>query len=294
MTSELMQAFPNALPNEPLSKHTSFRIGGPADAFLLPNRIEELVEVLEKCRMHGYPFTLIGDGTNVLVVDEGIRGIVVSTKRINSYEFTDDGKLKACAGARLVKLAEEACNMSFDGLSFASGIPGTIGGAVFMNAGAYGSEVGDFVESVTVYDHERKILTKEEMEFGYRKSILQHTGMILLEVNLQLHKGIKQNIRKKMSELGARRKETQPLDSLSAGSAFKRPKGGFAAELIDKAGLKGLQVGGARVSDKHAGFIINTGNASAKDVLELIETVRLRVFESFNVCLEPEVRVLGA
>ena len=286
--------FPNALQDEPLSKHTSFRIGGPADAFVLPKQADELIEVIMKCKKKGYPLTIIGDGTNVLVVDEGVRGVVVSTKQMNEYEFTDDGKLRALAGARLGKLAEEACNRSYDGLAFASGIPGTIGGAVYMNAGAYGSEIGDSVESVVVFDEKKKNLTKEEMGFGYRKSAIQDNGLTVLEVNLRLQKGIEQDIRKKMAELNARRKESQPLDSLNAGSAFKRPQGGYAAELIDKAGLKGYQIGGARVSDKHAGFIINTGNASAKDILYLMELVRQKVYERFGVNLEPEVRVLGA
>ena len=294
MTSGLSLDFPNALLGEPLSKHTSFRIGGPADAFLLPRRADELIEILEKCKKLGYPFTLIGDGTNILVADDGIRGIVISTKQMNGYEFTANGRLVAMAGARLGKLAEEACHRSLDGLAFAAGIPGTIGGAVYMNAGAFGGEIGDFVESVTVVGDERRTLTKEEMGFGYRKSVFQDGRMVLLEVCLRLQKGAKQDIRKKMAELANRRKESQPLDSFSAGSTFKRPPGGFAAKLIDEAGLKGLQIGGARVSDKHAGFIINTGNASAKDVLDLMETVRQKVFESYNVCLEPEVKVLGA
>ena len=288
------QDFPDVLLNEPLSKHTSFRIGGPADIFLLPKSTDELIKIAEKCVKLSYPFTLIGDGTNVLVLDEGIRGVVVSTKQMNNFDFTCDGKLRADAGARLGKLAEEACSRSFDGLAFAAGIPGTIGGAVFMNAGAYGSEIGDFVCSVTVFDGCKRMLSKSEMEFGYRSSILQKNSSIVLEVNLQLKKGLMQDIRKKVVELNAQRKESQPLDSLSAGSTFKRPPDRFAAELIDKTGLKGFQIGGARVSDKHAGFIINTGNASAKDVLELMEAVRQKVFEAHKIMLEPEVRVLGA
>ena len=294
MSNGLSRVFPNALIEEPLSKHTSFRIGGPAEVFLMPKLTNEIIEIIKKCRDYGYPYTLIGDGTNILVADKGIRGVVVSTKQMNRYEFSEDGKLWALAGARLGKLAEEACNKSFSGLAFGSGIPGTIGGAVFMNAGAYGSEIGEFVESVVAFDDGEVVLTKEEMRFGYRKSVLQGSKLVVLEVNLGLQKGIEQDIRKKMTELNNRRKESQPLDSLSAGSTFKRPPGGFAAELIDKAGLKGLQIGGARVSDKHAGFIINTGNASAHDVLELIETVRQKVYDNYMICLEPEVRVLGA
>ena len=294
MNNCFLQDFPNALLDEPLSRHTSFRIGGPADILIIPRRVDELTEVVEQCRNLGYPFTLIGDGTNVLVVDKGIRGVVVTTKQMNGYEFFEDGRLWALAGARLGKLAEVACSKSFDGLAFASGIPGTVGGAVFMNAGAYGSEIGSLVESVVVYGKDIIILTNEEMGFGYRKSVLQDNGLIALEVNLQLRKGQEQDIRKKMAELNTRRKESQPLDSFSAGSTFKRPPGGYAAELIDKAGLKGLQIGGARVSDKHAGFIINTGNASANDVLELMEAVRKKVYECSGVHLEPEVKVLGA
>ena len=291
MSSEI---FPNALINEPLSKHTSFRIGGPADAFLLPKDADELVDIIEKCKKFDYPFTLIGDGTNVLVLDGGIRGVVVSTKQMNASWLTDDGRLRALAGARLGRLAEQAASKSFDGLAFASGIPGTVGGAVYMNAGAYGSEVGDFVESVTVFGDERIILNKEEMRFGYRKSVLQNSSFYVLEVTLQLQLGDSQDIRKKMIDLNNRRKESQPLEALSAGSTFKRPPGRYAAELIDKAGLRGLQIGGARVSDKHAGFIINMGSASARDVLELMEAVRKKVYDCHNVWLEPEVRVLGA
>ena len=294
MIKELFQDFPYALPDEPLSKHTSFRIGGPADIFILPKLADELIEVIKKCKGKAYPLTLIGDGTNVLVADEGIRGVVVSTKMMNEYEFAEDGKLRALAGARLGKLAEEACSRSFDGLAFASGIPGTIGGAVFMNAGAYDNEIKDFVESVVVFGEEKINLSKEEMGFGYRRSILHNSGLIVLEVNLKLNKGFEQNIRKKMAELNTRRKKTQPLDSFSAGSTFKRPQSGYAAELIDKAGLKGFQMGGARVSDKHAGFIVNTGNASAKDVLNLMEAVRQKVYDCYHIDLEPEVRVLGA
>ena len=294
MTDRLPDDFPNALLNEPMCKHTSFRIGGPADLFLLPSQPDELIEILEKCRRLGLPFTLIGDGTNVLVIDEGIRGVVVSTKQMNGYQFSEDGRLRAFAGAKLSKLAEEAASKSFDGLAFASGIPGTVGGAVFMNAGAFGSEIGDLVKSVVAFGTGLTVLLKEEMDFEYRKSILQDGSLYVIEVNLRLQKGLEQDIRKKMAELNTLRRKTQPLDSLSAGSTFKRPPGGYAAQLIDKTGLKGLQIGGARVSEKHAGFIINTGNASANDVMELIKTVQGRVYESSGVCLEPEVRVLGA
>ena len=294
MTDKLLRDFPNATQGEPLSRHTSFRIGGPADMFFLPACADELVDIYKKCQKLGCPFTLIGDGTNVLVVDKGIRGAVVSTKHMNGYKLTEDGQLRAFAGARLSELSWEAYNMSFDGLEFASGIPGTIGGAVYMNAGAFGSEICDFVESVVAFGEEKHVFSKEEMEFGYRKSILQDGSLIVLEVNLNLQIGVKSEIKKKMAELNSRRKESQPLDSLSAGSTFKRPPGGFAAELIDKAGLKGMQIGGARVSDKHAGFIVNTGNASAKDVLDLMEAVQQKVYESSGVFLEPEVRVLGA
>ena len=294
MNRKPLNDFSGALFNEPLSKHTSFRIGGPADVFLMPRHTDELIGIFDKCRNLGCPFTLIGDGTNILVTDEGIRGVVVSTKLMNLYEFKDDGRLRAFAGARLGKLAEEAVNRSFDGLAFASGIPGTVGGAVFMNAGAFGCEVGNLVESVVAYESDMIVLSNEEMDFGYRKSILQDSSLIVLEVNFRLQKGVMCKIRQKMTELNSRRKESQPLNSYSAGSTFKRPPGGFAAQLIDKAGLKGLQIGGARVSDKHAGFIINTGNASSKDVLDLMEAVQHKVYKIFGVYLEPEVRVLGA
>lgn len=285
--------FLGALYNEPLSGHTSFRIGGPADVFVLPKTSDELLDVYTKCFLYEIPFTIIGDGSNILVRDKGIRGVVASTKHMDSMEIMPDGRILAAAGARLSKLCEAACKNSFQGLEFASGIPGTVGGAVYMNAGAYGGEIGEFVESVTLYEDTTKSLAKKDLGFGYRKSVFQEQNALILEVRLVLTNGSQDKIRSKMNELNRKRKESQPLDAFSAGSTFKRPVGGFAAELIDRSGLKGFSVGGAKVSEKHAGFIINTGGAKAYDVIRLMEIVKEKVFLDSGVLLSPEVRILG-
>ena len=292
-----IKKFPDSVPgllyDEPLSCHTSFRIGGPADVFALPKTAEELLHIHTECTLHEIPFTILGDGTNVLVLDGGIRGVVVSTKHMDGFEVSPSGRIWAAAGVKLSKLSEAAWKNSLQGLEFASGIPGTVGGAVYMNAGAFGGEIGDFVESVTVYENGAKNLSKTDLGFGYRKSVLQELNALVLDVRLVLEKGSKDEIRSKMNELGRKRKESQPLDAFSAGSTFKRPEGGFAAELIDKSGLKGFSVGGAMVSKKHAGFIVNTGNASAKDVIGLMEIVKQKVFSDSGVVLCPEIKILG-
>ena len=286
----------DVLINEPMSHHTSFRIGGPAEVFARPKTATELTRIWEDCRKYGIPLTILGDGTNVLVADEGIKGVVVTTSNIRSIEILGEGRIRVQAGARLAKMADEACKAGLDGMAFASGIPGTIGGAVYMNAGAYDHDIGEFIETVTMLtsDSLPVVKTKEEMGFGYRESIVQKDKALVLDAIFKLAFGEPTEIREKMTELNNRRRTTQPLESPSAGSTFKRPPGNFAGALIQKSGLKGLQIGGAKVSEKHAGFIINTGGATAKDVMGLIEAVRNRVYENSGVWLEPEIKVLGS
>ena len=290
-----MSPFPDAVLHEALSRHTSFGIGGPADYFLVPDSALRLAEIMETCRNEGIPLTLIGDGTNVLVSDAGIRGAVATTKRMNSFEMDEGGGVTALAGARLSQLAEAAWSRSLQGLEFAAGIPGTLGGAVYMNAGAYGGEIGRLVESVLTMPMgaDAVWLSRDQMEFGYRYSVLQKSGHAAVMVRLRLSNGIKSDIREKMDDFAKRRRESQPLGERSAGSAFKRPAGGFAARLIDKSGLKGFRVGGAMVSEKHAGFIVNTGGASSDDVIRLMEAVRSTVHRDSGVWLIPEIRLLG-
>jgi len=282
------------LHEEPLSGHTTFQVGGPAEFFMQPETTHELTQVWNACRTHDIPLTILGDGSNVLVSDTGIRGMVVSTKRMNKIEISDNGKIHAQAGARLSRVAELACRAGIAGFEFASGIPGTVGGAVYMNAGAYDHDIGEFCESVTMFDNETFTKSGTEMEFGYRKSFAQQSSLLILEAVFQLKPGNKtEDIRAKMVELNNRRKNSQPLESLSAGSTFKRPPGFYAGKLIEDSELKGFAIGGAKVSEKHAGFIVNTGNATAQDIYDLIEAVRQRVHNKFNVWLEPEVRLLG-
>jgi len=283
------------LAEEPLSRHTSFRVGGPAELFAKPQTTEELTKILEICDLHNIPLTILGDGTNVLVADIGIRGIVVSTNKMNSIEICNDGIVRAQAGARLSKVAELACKAGYSGFEFASGIPGTVGGAVHMNAGAYGSSIGDFCQSATMHTSDG-VMVKQgaEMLFDYRSSYAQLNNLLVLEAVFKLNtSGNESEIRAKMTELNNRRRQTQPLDYPSAGSAFKRPPGLFAGKLIEDSGLKGFTIGGAQISEKHAGFIINTGSATAQDIFDLIQVVRTRVHDSFNVWLTPEIRLLG-
>jgi len=279
---------------EPMSRHTTFKIGGSADILAKPKSTQELVGLWNVCKQNNIPMTILGDGSNVLVSDKGIRGVVVTTKDMNKVEILQDCRIRAQAGVRLSKVAETACQEGMSGLAFASGIPGTVGGAVYMNAGAYGHDIGEFCESVTLLTECGEIVKPAaEMEFGYRKSLVHSTSMLILEAVFQLTPGDRSKIREEMIELNTRRKNTQPLECRSAGSTFKRPTGYYAGTLIQDSGLKGFTIGGAQVSEKHAGFVINTGNATANDVMELMEAVRQKVHENFGVWLEPEVRVIG-
>lgn len=281
--------------NQPLAEFTTFRIGGPADLLIKPRNERELRDVLIACREAGVPLYVLGSGSNVLVRDGGFRGAVIVISAAMSAIRVGGNTLRVMAGARLSMAARAAAENRLAGLEFAYGIPGSVGGAVYMNAGAYGSEMKDVVSSVTVLDKNgvRKTLRKEQLRFGYRSSCLQGSDDVVVEAEFLLKRDNPAGIKERMADYTQRRREKQPLDLPSAGSAFKRPEGHFAAALIDEAGLKGLAVGGAQVSPKHAGFIVNTGAATAADVLELMETVRERVLAHSRVELESEIRVIG-
>ena len=281
--------------HEPMKKHTTFRIGGPADYYLCPHSTEELQKILQICRENKLEFFILGNGSNLLVSDKGYRGVVIQLWKNFSDIETEDNTITVKAGALLSKVAAEALEESLTGMEFASGIPGTMGGAVMMNAGAYGGEMKDIIREVTVLTREGELLTlsKEEMNFGYRTSVVKEKGYVVISAELQLRKGDREEIRKVMNELKERRVTKQPLDMPSAGSTFKRPEGYFAGKLIMDAGLRGFSVGGAQISEKHCGFVVNKGDATAADVLGLIGEVQKRVQEKFGVALEPEVKFLG-
>lgn len=279
--------------DEPMSAHTTFRIGGPADYYVEPT-FEEVKELLPFLKKENIPYTLIGNGSNLLVSDEGIEGVVVSFGKEMSEVFCEKEVVRAKAGILLSRLASFAASKSLSGLEFASGIPGTLGGAITMNAGAYGGEMKDVVQSVTVLDgDEIKEYSGEEMDFSYRHSRVLDEDLIVLEVTMKLQSGSEEEILSSMKELNGKRVEKQPLNFPSAGSTFKRPEGYFAAKLIEDAGLKGYTVGGAKVSEKHSGFVVNFDHATAKDVCTLMQDVQRIVKEKFDVSLEPEVRLIG-
>lgn len=281
--------------DEPMKKHTTFRVGGNADYFVVPNKLEEVEMLLALCRQVQMPYYILGNGSNLLVGDKGYRGVVIQIYReMNRLEIEGD-KIKVQAGALLSKIGNAALEAGLTGFEFAAGIPGTVGGAVVMNAGAYGGEMKDVLANVTVLTPEGEvlILSNEELDLGYRTSVVAKKGYIVLEVVLQLHRGAKEEIRKTMEELKQKRITKQPLEFPSAGSTFKRPQGYFAGKLIEEAGLRGFQVGGAQVSEKHCGFVINKENATAADIMELMRVVTERVQEKSGVTLEPEVKKLG-
>ena len=280
---------------EPMKNHTTFRIGGPADYYLCPHSTAELQKVIEICKEENLPFFVQGNGSNLLVSDRGYRGVVIQLGKNFSDMEVKDERILVKAGALLSKTAKEALDAGLAGMEAVSGIPGTIGGAVMMNAGAYGGEMKDIVESVTVLNQEGELLTLsvEEMKMGYRTSIVKEKGYIVVSAVLKLRRGQRQAIREQMEDYKERRVTKQPLDMPSAGSMFKRPEGYFAGKLIMDAGLRGFSVGGAQVSEKHCGFVVNKGDATAQDVLDLIHEVQRRVKEQFGVELEPEVRFLG-
>lgn len=280
---------------EPMKNHTTFRIGGPADALALPKTPEEVAEVVHFCHEHAQPYYVLGNGSNLLVSDEGYRGLVLQLYR-NFNDIQVNGEtITVQSGAMLATVARTAYQTGLTGLEFASGIPGTIGGAVVMNAGAYGGEMKNVLKEVTVLTKEGEVLVipAKALELGYRTSVIPKNGWIVLGAVLQLKKGDQEQILARMEELKEQRITKQPLDLPSAGSTFKRPEGYFAGKLIMDAGLRGFTVGGAQVSEKHCGFVVNRGNATAADVWELICEVKRRVKEMTGVELEPEVKLLG-
>lgn len=280
---------------EPMTKHTSFHIGGPADLMAQPQSEAELRTLLVKAAEAAVPVTLVGNGSNLLVRDKGIRGLVIKLGNM-LRDIEIDGKvLTFGSGVSLAMASKKAAELGLSGMEFAVGIPGSIGGAVYMNAGAYDGEMAKVVRSVRVMDAAGHVseLTAEKLDFGYRHSALQGSGKIVTSVTVELAAGDKQAIADKMADFSNRRITKQPLELPSAGSMFKRPPGYFAGTLIDQTGLKGYTVGGAQVSTKHAGFVVNIGGATAADVLQLISDVQAKVMEAHGVHLEPEVLVLG-
>ncbi len=281
--------------NEPMKNHTSFKVGGPADIFIEPDDRAELVKAIKDLREQGVSYYIIGNGSNLLVSDKGLRGAVVKIgEKFGSVSINND-IITAESGVLLSTLSKMAAREGLTGMEFASGIPGSLGGAVTMNAGAYGGEMKDIVEWVEVLDQDLNIkrLKNDEMKFMYRKSIIEPGKHIVLRCCIRLKKGNKDEIDNKMAELAEKRRSKQPLHLPSAGSTFKRPEGYFAGKLIEDAGLRGFSIGGAQVSTLHCGFVVNNGDATAKDVYDLIRHVQKTVFEKFNVMLEPEVKILG-
>ena len=281
--------------DEPLKSHTTFKIGGNCIALIEPREISDIIEAVKICRKNNIKFFVIGNGSNLLVPDEGYNGVIIKLKSEFSKIEVEGDYLIVNSGAKLSEVYTVAYENSLTGFEFASGIPGTIGGAIYMNAGAYGGEMKDIVESVEVLDldnFELRELKNEELEFSYRKSIIQRRNYIVTTIKLKLQKGNKEKINAVYEDLRERRNSKQPLNFGSAGSTFKRPEGHFASKLIEDAGLKGYHINDAWVSEKHSGFIVNKGNASFKEVMELIEYVQKVVFEKFGVKLETEVRIL--
>lgn len=285
----------NVLKDELMSGHTTFRIGGPADYFVMPSSAGEIKRIIALCLEQDVPYYIIGNGSNLLVADKGYRGVIIQIFK-NMKDIQVEGEnIRAQAGALLSKVAAAAYEAGLEGFEFASGIPGTLGGAVRMNAGAYGGEMKQVLKSAEVLTPEGEVLTLpvEEMKMGYRTSIVSRMDYVVLGAEIALREGNKEEIRAKMDELKEKRVSKQPLEFGSAGSTFKRPEGYFAGKLIEDAGLRGFRVGNAQVSEKHCGFVINLGGATAREVAELMETVARRVEENSGVRLEPEVKKIG-
>ena len=296
LIADLREAFPalDIREDEPLARHCSFRIGGPAAVMLLPGSVDELASLCPWLLAHGEKPFLLGNGTNLLFPDEGLDSIVVKTVPGADSISVDGTRIAAGAGATLARTAAEALAAGLTGLEFAHGIPGSVGGGVLMNAGAYGGELKDVVVETEYLDDsmERRTLRGAEHDFSYRHSFFSDRGGVVLRTVFSLAPGDPASIAARMRELADRRRTSQPLDMPSAGSTFKRPVGGYAAALIEQAGLKGFSVGGAQVSPKHAGFVVNTGGASCGDVLRLIEHVQKTVLDRSGILLEPEVRII--
>ena len=280
--------------DEPLAKHTSLRIGGGAEAMAFPKNAEELAKILKVSDLLDGNFAILGAGTNVLAPDEGVKGLVVCLKDcLEGIETLPGNRIRVMAGVTMSRAAVAAANLGLSGLEFAHGIPGTVGGGVYMNAGAYGGEICQVCGLVEVMNRqgERRILTNDEMGFSYRHSVLEETGDIVLSAEFTLTPAEPETVRARMKELIGKRTASQPLDLPSAGSAFKRPVGGYAAALIEQAGLKGFRVGNAGISEKHAGFAVNLGGATANEMKTLLQTVSDRVYENSGIRLESEIRI---
>ncbi|NLI66280.1 MAG: UDP-N-acetylmuramate dehydrogenase [Tissierellia bacterium] len=278
-----------------MKNHTSFKIGGPVDLMIIPQNEGQLIDAISLCREHDLDFFIMGNGSNLLVGDGGIRGVVIKiSEGLNKIDFQGT-KIVCQAGALLTAVSRRAAEQSLTGMEFANGIPGTIGGGVTMNAGAYGGEMKDIIKKVRVLDKDNNILeyTNEEMNFRYRGSRVMDEGLIILSVEIGLEEGNYEKIKETMRDLTHRRTSKQPLELPSGGSTFKRPVGHYAGKLIEDSGLKGLIKGGAQVSDKHCGFVVNIDNATCKDVLDLISIIQKTVRDKFNVELEPEIRIIG-
>nr|WP_295258521.1 UDP-N-acetylmuramate dehydrogenase [uncultured Blautia sp.] len=301
MNEEIKQKFcrefgtDRVLLEEPMKLHTTFRIGGPAEIFVMPEGLEEVQRILEICRTEDLPYFILGNGSNLLVSDRGYRGVVIQLDRNFGEVKVEGTEIHASAGALLSTIAVAARRASLTGFEFAGGIPGTLGGAVVMNAGAYGGEMKDVLRKVMVMDQNGKVfeIPAEELQMGYRTSIIKTAGYIVLGAVLSLKEGNLEEIKMLTRKLSEQRTSKQPLEYPSAGSTFKRPEGYFAGKLIMDSGLRGYRVGGAQVSEKHCGFVINTGDATAEDVCGLMKHVTETVYAKFGVTLEPEVKFLG-
>lgn len=283
------------LVQEPMHMHTTFRIGGPADFLLMPENRAQVAKIIQLCKEEDVSYFILGNGSNLLVSDDGYRGVVIQLFRNFAEIQVEGSEIRAAAGTLLSTIASAARNASLTGFEFAGGIPGTLGGACVMNAGAYGGEMKDVLKEVTVMTKEGEILIlpAEQLELGYRTSVIKTAEYIVLEAVISLKPGDQEAIKARMKELTEQRTSKQPLEFPSAGSTFKRPEGYFAGKLIMDAGLRGYKVGGAQVSEKHCGFVINAGGATAKDVTTLMQNVSDKVEKEFGVVLEPEVKFLG-
>lgn len=294
--SFLEKAFPGQFQiHVPMAQYTTFRVGGPADILVSPNSQEEVCTLLVAIQAEQVPCTILGNGSNVLVLDKGIRGVVLKLGNALNGLVIEGTRIRVEAGVLLSRLATAAADAGLTGLEFASGIPGSLGGAILMNAGAYGGEIGNLVRTVTVVDPNGQVrnLDREQMDFRYRHSVVMETGDIILSATLELAPDDLEAIHERIRDLTQKRITKQPLNFPSAGSTFKRPPGYFAAALIDQAGFRGYRVGDAQVSEKHTGFVVNRGHATASEILQLMDDVKTRVHAMSGVWLEPEVRILG-
>jgi UDP-N-acetylmuramate dehydrogenase len=281
--------------NVAMKEFTTFKIGGPADVMIIPRTISDIIKAVNFCRNHNIPAVMLGMGSNILVKDKGIRGIVIKIgDSLKNYSIAGN-EIYAEAGISLSELSRKAAENSLSGLEFAEGIPGSLGGAVVMNAGAYNGEIKDVLKEVLAVDYSGRLKTfnTQQMQFGYRKSIFQSMEFIVLAIRMQLKKGNKEQIFSTMQEFNRLRREKQPLDMPSAGSTFRRPEGFYVGPLIEELGLKGFKIGGAEVSTKHAGFIVNSGNATASDIIELITYIQEKANKKYGVSLVPEIRIIG-